>query len=53
MATRNPKANDLNSDVAAGVRKATGTKKQKGESLIADPKLRRAYREAMKRAGKK
>lgn len=52
MATRKP-AQDVNANVAVAVRKATGTEKQKGDSLIADPKLRKAYREAMKRAAMK
>ena len=42
------------SDVSVGaallVRKATGGKKTKGEDLIADPKLRKAYIAAKKRA---
>ncbi len=42
------------SDVSVGavllLRKATGAKKTKGEDLIADPKLRKAYIAAKKRA---
>jgi len=49
----NPKQPDVNEQAALLVRKATGTKKQKGEDLIRDPKLKAAFKEAKKRAAKK
>ena len=35
------------------LRKATGTKKQKGEDLISDPKLRKAFIALKKKAANK
>lgn len=53
MATRKPAASDFNSGVAVLLRKATGTKPVKGEDLISDPKLKKAFIAAKKRAAAK
>ncbi len=53
MANRKPASPDFNTGIATLVRKATGTKPVKGEDLISDPKLKKAFREAKKRAAKK
>jgi len=53
MANRKQPASDFNRGIATLVRKATGTKKVKGEDLISDPKLKKAFIAAKKRAAKK
>lgn len=53
MANRKPATEDFNTEIAVLVRRATGTKKQKGEDLISDPKLKKVFREAKKRAAAK
>jgi len=56
VATRKPKdedAPDFNTDVAVLVRKATGTKRVRGEDLISDPVLKKKFREIKKRAASK
>jgi hypothetical protein len=53
VATRKPSASDFNTGVAVLARKATGTKKVKGEDLISDPKLKKQFREIKKRAAAK
>lgn len=42
-----------NTGVAVLVRKSTGTKRQKGEDLISDPKLRKEFAALKKKAAKK
>jgi hypothetical protein len=48
----NPKKSgqDFNSSAATAVLELTGSKRVKGEDLISDPKLRKAFTEAKKRA---
>lgn len=41
---------DLNASAALAVKDATDSKPGKGEDLIADPKLRKAFKDAKKRA---
>jgi len=53
MAKQKPATGDFNTGVAVLLRKATGTKKVKGEDLIGDPKLKKAFIEAKKRAANK
>ena len=53
MANRKPVESDFNSDVAVLLRRATGTKKTKGEDLISDLGLKKAFLEAKKRAADK
>ena len=50
----NPKTSDsdFNSGVAVLLRKATGTKKQNGEDLISDPKLKKKFIALKKKAAK-
>jgi hypothetical protein len=43
----------VNATIAEAMRKATGTKAQKGEDLIRDPKLRAAFIELKKLAKKR
>lgn len=44
---------DVNTATVAAVALATGTRIPKGEDLISDPKLKKAFREAKKRVQKK
>ena len=53
MATRKPSESDFNTGVAVLLQKVTGKKKVKGEDGIADPKLRKAFIAAKKRAAAK
>ena len=53
MANRKPDTSDFNTGVAVLLRRATGTKKTKGEDLISDPWLKKAFMEAKKRAAAK
>jgi hypothetical protein len=50
VATRKQAAEDCNTTTAVLVRKATGTKKVRGEDLITDPKLKKQFREIKKQA---
>jgi len=50
VANRKPKSPDFNTGAAVAVLEVTGTKKQKGEDLIGDPKLRKAFIALKKRA---
>ena len=50
MANRKP---DVSVATVLLLNKATGTKKQKGEDLISDPKLKKAFIAAKKRAAAK
>ena len=50
MANRKQKELDLNSGVATAVMELTDSERVKGEDLIADPKLRKAFKDAKKRA---
>jgi hypothetical protein len=49
----NRKASDLNTDVAVMVRKATDSGRARGEDLIANPKLKKAFKAAKARAKKR
>jgi len=53
MANRKASASDANGTASSLVRKATGSTRQNGEDLIGDPKLKKAFQEAKKRAAKK
>jgi hypothetical protein len=53
VATRKPSDSDANTTAAVLVRKATGTKKVRGEDLISDPRLKKEFREIKKRAASK
>jgi hypothetical protein len=54
VANRKPEEDpDFNSDVAVLVRKATGTKRVRGEDLISDPKLKKKFRALKKRTASK
>ena len=53
MANRKPVESDFNTGIAVLLRKATGTKKQKGEDLISDPALKKAFIALKKKAAKK
>jgi hypothetical protein len=56
VANRKPASgflSDTNATAATLVREATGSKRAKGEDLIGSPDLRKAYRDAKKRASKK
>jgi hypothetical protein len=48
VANRKKTNQDFNSDAATVVLELTGSKRSKGEDLIADPKLRKAFKEAKK-----
>jgi len=49
VATRKSVDSDANTTAAVLVRKATGTKRVRGEDLISDPKLKKEFREIKKR----
>jgi hypothetical protein len=46
-------ASDFNTDIAVLVRRATGSKKVRGEDLLSDPRMKREFRAIKKRAAKK
>jgi hypothetical protein len=54
VATRKPSskedAADFNTDIAVMVRKATGSKKVRGEDLLSDPRMKKEFRDIKKRA---
>ena len=50
MAKRKTVSLDFNANAAVMVLEATGSKRAKGEDLIGDPKLRKAYLAAKKKA---
>jgi len=53
MAKPKSAESDFNTGIAVLVQKATGSKPVKGEDLIRGPKLKKAFREAKKRAAKR
>jgi hypothetical protein len=50
VATRKPSDSDANTTAAVLVRRATGTKKVRGEDLISDPGLKKKFREIKRQA---
>lgn len=50
MANPKKKGQDFNSGAATAVLELTDSKRAKGEDLIADPKLRKAFKDAKKKA---
>jgi len=54
VANRKPsEAPDFNSDIAVLVRKATESKKVRGEDLLSDPRMKKEFREIKRRAATK
>ena len=50
MANSKPKSQDANTCAAAAVLELTDSAPVKGEDLISDPKLKKAFKDAKKRA---
>lgn len=50
MANSKPKSQDVNATASSAVLELTESDQVKGEDLIADPKLRKAFKEAKKKA---
>jgi hypothetical protein len=50
MANPKPKPQDINASAAVAVLELTDSEPVKGEDLIEDPKLRKAFKDAKKRA---
>jgi len=53
VANSKPKSQDANTSAAVAVLELTGSDPVKGEDLISDPKLKKAFKDAKKQAKSK